>query len=276
MAEDRAPIRPKNPTTLLLWLENDISRYLYHEVQTYAHGGTALTLLGIKDSTKDVDFTFTRKDEFYELMAILKRMGYNPTYDLKTGNRSHSIRLEKEGSDVDIIDLHWPYWNNWRITKLIERDSIQKQYGKILLKLLDHNAIFLFKTYPVRVTDIDDLRTVIEKRELDEDRLIALLNEQDEMYRKDFNNDSLESDPARNVIDLRARVCVSLHLIGNEYRNKLKHFAKFADKLFNELDLGLNYSEIAEFLQKDFSEKTSVAELLDDEKIETLRRKLSL
>ena len=79
MTEDRAPIRPKNPTALLLWLENDISRYLDHEVQTYAHGGTALTLLGIKDSTKDVDFTFTRKDEFYELIAILKRMGYKPT-----------------------------------------------------------------------------------------------------------------------------------------------------------------------------------------------------
>ncbi len=276
MAEYRAPIRPKNPTTLLLWLENDISRYLDHEVQTYAHGGTALTLLGIKDSTKDVDFTFTRKDDFYELIAILNRMGYNSTYDFKTGDRSHLIRLKKEGSDVDIIDLHWPYWNNWRITKLIERDSIQKQCGKILLKLLDHNAIFLFKTYLVRVTDIDDLRTVIEKRELDEDRLIAIFNEQDEMYRKDFNNDRLESDPARNVIDLRARVCVSLHLIGNKYRNKLKRFAKFADKLFNELDLGLNYSEIAEFLQKEFSEKTSVAELLDDEHIETLRRQLSL
>lgn len=276
MAEDRALIRPKNITTLLLWLENDISRYLDHEIQTYAHGGTALTLLGIKDSTKDVDFTFTQKDEFYGLIAILKRMGYNSTYDFKTGNRSHWIRLERQGSDVDIIDLHWPYWNNWRITKLIERGSIQKLYGKILLKLLDHNAIFLFKAYPVRVTDIDDLRTVIEKRELDEDRLMALFNEQDEMYRKDFDNDSLEFDPARNVIDLRARIFVSLHLIGNAYRNKLKRFTKFADKLFYELDMGVNYSEIAVFLQKDFSEKTSVADILDDGEIEALRRKLSL
>ena len=128
MAEDRALIRPKNITTLLLWLENDISRYLDHEIQTYAHGGTALTLLGIKDSTIDVDFTFTQKDEFYGLIAILKRMGYNSTYDFKTGNRSHWIRLERQGSDVDIIDLHWPYWNNWRITKLIERGSIQKLF----------------------------------------------------------------------------------------------------------------------------------------------------
>ena len=52
-------IKSKNATTLILWLQNRISKYLQRKVTTYAHGGTALSLLGIKESTKDVDFSFT-------------------------------------------------------------------------------------------------------------------------------------------------------------------------------------------------------------------------
>ncbi|MBX8638333.1 MAG: hypothetical protein KIY11_08280 [Thermoplasmata archaeon] len=54
-------------------------------MKAFAHGGTALPLLNIKDSTKDVDFTFIDKDEFYSIVGVLKTMNYNPTRDFKTG-----------------------------------------------------------------------------------------------------------------------------------------------------------------------------------------------
>ncbi len=85
MGGNKPLIRPKNASTLLLWLEKDISRHLDHRVKAFAHGGTALPLLNIKDSTKDVDFTFIDKDEFYSIVSVLKTMNYNPTRDFKTG-----------------------------------------------------------------------------------------------------------------------------------------------------------------------------------------------
>ncbi len=158
----------------------------------------------------------------------------------------------------------------------MESGSTQTLYGKFLLILLEHNSIFLFKTYPTRTTDIDDLRTIVDKKELDEVRLISLLKEQDELYRKDFHNENLGYDPLRNDIELRARVSVSLHLMGNAYFNKVRRFGDFADKLFSEMELGMGHMEIAKALRVDLTDKPSVADLLDEEKIEDLRDSLSL
>ena len=105
-------IKSKNATTLILWLQNRISKYLQRKVTTYAHGGTALTLLGIKESTKDVDFSFTDRNDFDLVAGTLTKMGYLPTIDSQSSQKSHFVRLEKASEEVDVIDLQWPYWNN--------------------------------------------------------------------------------------------------------------------------------------------------------------------
>ncbi len=243
---------------------------------TFAHGGTALTLLGIKESTKDVDFSFIDRNDFDTVAGTLKKMGYDLTMDSQHSQRSHFVRFEKVSEDVDVIDLHWPYWNNWRITRLVLENSTQEMYGKFMLHLLDKNVIFLFKTYPTRASDIDDLSTIIDKNHLDQDRLISLLDEQDKMNRRALSVDKLDYDPLRNIIEMRMRTSISLHLIGKSYYEKVKFFGAFADGIFSDLRLNMSRTRIAEFLHSDTPTSSSILDLIGPEKQEKLRSALLL
>jgi len=56
--------------------------FLKRKVRLIACGGTALTLLDIKASTKDIDLMIPDQNEYRYLMAILEQLGYKP----KTGS----------------------------------------------------------------------------------------------------------------------------------------------------------------------------------------------
>ena len=58
--------------TLSIW-----NNHLHKKVHLIACGGTALTLLNIKESTKDVDFLIPKEEEYRYLIKILKDLGYN-------------------------------------------------------------------------------------------------------------------------------------------------------------------------------------------------------
>jgi cephalosporin-C deacetylase-like acetyl esterase len=50
--------------------------FLKRRVHLVACGGTALTLLGIKASTKDIDLMVPELSEYEYLIGILKQLGY--------------------------------------------------------------------------------------------------------------------------------------------------------------------------------------------------------
>lgn len=52
--------------------------FLKRKVHLIACGGTALTLLGVKASTKDIDLLVPNEDEHDYLVNILKQLGYKP------------------------------------------------------------------------------------------------------------------------------------------------------------------------------------------------------
>ncbi len=80
--------------------------FLKRKVHLIACGGTALTLLGVKDSTKDVDFMVPNEKEHNYLVKVLKDLGYQQTtasgwakggsrfiFDLFKGNFIHTTQL---------------------------------------------------------------------------------------------------------------------------------------------------------------------------------------
>jgi hypothetical protein len=82
------------------------NRYLRRPVHLIACGGTAMTLLGVKASTKDVDFMVPDVGEHRYLTAQLTSLGYEPVsgsgwqrrgepfrFDLFSGNRIHTTEL---------------------------------------------------------------------------------------------------------------------------------------------------------------------------------------
>ena len=51
-------------------------RYLGSKIDIITIGGTALTLLGKKESTKDIDLCFLNEADQKRFIATLKRLGY--------------------------------------------------------------------------------------------------------------------------------------------------------------------------------------------------------
>ncbi len=86
---------------LALW-----NRFLKKKVHLIACGGTALTLQGVKPSTKDVDFMVPVSAEHVYLVSVLKNLGYEQVtasgwlrkgdifrFDLFPGKRIHTTEL---------------------------------------------------------------------------------------------------------------------------------------------------------------------------------------
>ena len=90
----------------LLDIMGEWNRFLRRKVQLIACGGTAMTLIGVKASTKDVDFMVPMAREHAYLTKRLKDLGYNQItgsgwqrdgenfrFDLFQNNRIHTTEL---------------------------------------------------------------------------------------------------------------------------------------------------------------------------------------
>jgi hypothetical protein len=82
------------------------NRFLKRKVHLIACGGTAMTLLDVKPSTKDVDFMVPNMAEYNYLKRVLKELDYEPVtasgwqrkgdifrFDLFPGKRIHTTEL---------------------------------------------------------------------------------------------------------------------------------------------------------------------------------------
>ncbi len=82
------------------------NRFLKRRVHLIACGGTAMTLLDVKPSTKDVDFMVPNMAEYNYLIRMLKELDYEPVtasgwqrkgdifrFDLFPGKRIHTTEL---------------------------------------------------------------------------------------------------------------------------------------------------------------------------------------
>lgn len=249
MATPSDAVQEKTAGDLQLWLKQELSPKISVPTRALAHGGTALTLLGLKESTKDVDFSFGTRDDFERFRQALKGLGYRTTIDLMPRTNEHMVRLENPGHGVDVVDLRWPTWNNWRVTDMVLSDALQVPFGNVTLVRLDANAIFLFKTYPLRDSDLADLRTVLDVGRLNERRVVSLFDEQDMVHRKDLRKAGLGHEPLINVLELRVRVAGTVELIGPAYRKRIARFAENALEKFRDLDLGKSPLQFAEILR---------------------------
>src|SRR5947199_164871 len=89
------------------------------------------------------------------------------------------------------------------------------------LKVSTKDVVFLFKTYPLRDSDLDDLRGIVDRSALDQVRIVDLFDEQDRLWRQELERSDLEYEPLIDLLNLRTRFAGSFQLIGAAYRKKL-------------------------------------------------------
>ena len=131
--------------------------FLKRKVHLFACGGTALALLGIKDSTKDIDLIVPDLDEYDYLTGILKQLGYKSVtgwgwsrgdgfvFDLFRGKCVHTTELiESPLSEANHILI--------------------KEFSHVYLGILNDYDIIITKLFRAQSIDIEDCLALIRHR----------------------------------------------------------------------------------------------------------------
>ena len=149
------------------------NRFLKKKVRLIACGGTAMTLLGVKPSTKDVDFMVPDEGEYDYLLRQLKAIGYESVtgngwrlkgedyqFDLYRGNKIHTTELLESPLAPG---RHTPLFTLSRLTVGILND-----YDLIASKLMRGTQV-----------DYDDCLTLYEAHRdfIDLEKLVAHFEE---------------------------------------------------------------------------------------------------
>ncbi len=145
--------------SLMNLLKEVVSRFTAEEVPVYAIGGTALTLLGLKPSTVDVDFIVETLDDLRTLRSALKYiLGARElsSDDPKRGD-GHSVFINKLRLDL--------YWGG--VDAIVLTDSMKSRarefdsVGWIRLMIPSHGDLLLMKLLAGRDKDLSDAVTII-------------------------------------------------------------------------------------------------------------------
>ena len=134
--------------------------FLKRRIRLIACGGTALTLLGVKASTKDIDLMVPDIDEYKYLLGVLKQLGYKPAsgwgwargdgfiFDIFKGKAVHTTEL---------LESPLEKGNNIPV----------REFEKIYLGILNYYDILISKLFRASAVDIDDCLLLVRKRNKD-------------------------------------------------------------------------------------------------------------
>ncbi|MBF0252204.1 MAG: hypothetical protein HQL29_00155 [Candidatus Omnitrophica bacterium] len=150
--------------------------FLKRKVHLIACGGTALTLLNMKNSTKDVDFMVPNEKEYAYLTSTLKKLGYK----LVTGSG-----WKKDG-DYYIFDLFCG--NKIHTTELMQSPLVEgnhylfKEYSRIYVGILNSYDLIISKLFRGSTVDFEDCALLVDEKELDIDLLKKKFKETAKYY----------------------------------------------------------------------------------------------
>jgi len=136
--------------------------FLKRKVSLIACGGTALTLLGVKPSTKDIDLLVPVPEEHDYLLGILKQMGYKSASGWGWKNEDGYIFDLFRGKSVHTTEL--------LDSPLEEKNHLLvKEFSRIYLGVLNYYDIIISKLFRCTTVDIDDCLQLIKakRKEID-------------------------------------------------------------------------------------------------------------
>ncbi|MFH1221767.1 MAG: nucleotidyltransferase [Candidatus Micrarchaeota archaeon] len=137
-------------------------KYLPRRMKIVAIGGTALTLLGKKASTKDVDFCFLNEQDKAVFVRVAEKLGYKPQLSNRLIGRGVTIDLYASGY-IFCVQLPADY----------AKKSIKlKEMQKIELFALDPLDLLITKAARFNARDKEDIITIIHSYNIDQKLLV--------------------------------------------------------------------------------------------------------
>jgi len=126
----------------LLGVLHKIDLELKNTITIVAIGGTAMTLLGIKEATKDIDFNIPSDNDYNEFERVINEIGFNIKIDYFKENMILTEALPK-----DYLKNAIKYEHN---------------FNKIKLYILNPIDIVCSKIARLSDRDIEDIKTCIK------------------------------------------------------------------------------------------------------------------
>lgn len=141
--------------------------FLKRKVHLIACGGTALTLLGVKASTKDIDLMVPELVEYEYLITILKQLGYKSTSGWGWAREDDFIFDLFRGKAVHTTELLESPLNK-------EKHILIKEFSYIYLGVLNCYDIIISKLFRGETIDIEDCLALMrhKRQEIDTKLLI--------------------------------------------------------------------------------------------------------
>jgi hypothetical protein len=149
---------------LVLW-----NRFLKRKVHLIACGGTAMTLLDVKPSTKDIDFMVPNLVEYNYLIKVLKSLDYEPDtangwlrkgdifrFDLFPGKRIHTTELLESPLEPG-------------------NHSLLMEYSRLYIGILNEYDLIASKLMRGTGVDFEDCLMLVKARrdKIDIERLVS-------------------------------------------------------------------------------------------------------
>jgi hypothetical protein len=131
--------------------------YLKRKVHMIACGGTALTFLGAKDSTKDIDLIIPEINEYKYLIKILKDIGYEnvTTYGWSAEDSYiFDIFIGKKVFTTELIDSPLN----------VNKHTVVKEFSYLYLGVLNDYDLIITKLFRGSPIDFEDCLRLFEYR----------------------------------------------------------------------------------------------------------------
>jgi hypothetical protein len=141
----------------LFMILEEWDRFLEARVRLIACGGTALTIQGLKDSTKDVDFLAPKDSERRRLLGVLVKLGYK---ELREGRWTRDEKI--------LVDI-FP-GNRIHTTELLEsplkagNNLPIRRFKRIYLGALNDYDLVISKLFRGTEVDFEDCEQLIKDR----------------------------------------------------------------------------------------------------------------
>jgi len=164
MAHNRGEINVERLFELL----TSISKFIDIKIKIYALGGTALTLLNIKKSTLDIDININTKKEYDYVLKTFEDIGFE---------KKGAIRwISQEGLAFDIF-----YGSNILgadlLPNCLNKSKFIKSFGNVELYTLSLEDIIISKLARGDLRDFEDIKSILEKEEINIKELIKRYKE---------------------------------------------------------------------------------------------------
>lgn len=170
--------------------------FLKKKIHLIACGGTALTLLGVEPSTKDIDLIVPKVDEHDYLIKVLKQLGYKSVSGWGWERGDGFIFVLFRGKAVHTTELLKSPLSKGNHTLI-------KEFERIYLGVLNYYDIIISKLFRSALVDVDDCLLLIKSR------------------RKDIDIKLLEN---------RFKETASFNISEDKMNSRFKHFLKVLKK----------------------------------------------